>query len=139
MSPEILTARLQTACNWEWMPGILCHNGWDGEYRILEIKGTYSQKRTHSVVSIPYMTYSRPEDGDVPALSTVPLSDLKLSENAVKDPATRGCILAMVRQAHYAHICPSYENGTWFLKTGDRLFSASSEIEVLLLALETPV
>ena len=55
----------------------------------------------------------------------------------LSDPATLGCLLHLVREAWGDDdISPRYQSGSWFIHTSEHQITASSYVEVLVVALE---
>lgn len=123
-APDWTLARRAVACKrWRWMPGMRTSEGW----RV--IRGS-TESRCWAYDENPenWQVADNPiEDGTLPDLS---------------DPATLGCLLALVRKAWNNPNVTSYrthpmtQNPPWKVEISMRLFCGDNEVEALVAALE---
>ena len=115
---QIVLARRAVACNgWRWMPGMLTADG-ERVYTVREAP------RPALHVCGPYGEVIRPREACNPDLT---------------DPATLGCLLALVREAWGQDTWVQHENEwTCFVVLDDQLdhYCGTSEAEALVAALE---
>jgi hypothetical protein len=114
---QIALAKRAVACKvWRWMPGMLTVENfrciWSDAWQIeLASYAAYNHRRSHLKSELPNLT----------------------------DPATLGCLLALVREAFHStnvFVLWSADRKTWIVKHGRALVEAQTEAEALVAALE---
>jgi hypothetical protein len=138
--PSALARRAVACKGWWWMPGMLAIGvGWIGAARICEVTdGTPELWEYRGYMRGPCTSHCRGDETPWAESHSEPLPDLS-------DPATLGCLLALVRQAWgypRAHVAEMFTPGAgWLAYTnhaGDRdhRFYGATEAEALVSALE---
>lgn len=119
-----LASRAVACKHWRWLPGMWIVDEVGGRGVVLEVVRQGDQD---------YVKFQNPahtRQGQVPAVWCVP--DLA-------DPATLGCLLALVKAAWGVgdvYLYPGSGQGDWWCSAGGHDFHAATEAEALVAALE---
>lgn len=129
-------ARRAVACEgWPWMAGVSAFESnpkYPEKFPVTEWRVLKSRKHNDGSVSISVQSgkYYRNINNPQHKQNGGWLPDLN-------DPATKGCLLEMVRRAwDDSDISPGYQSGSWFINTSGHQIISDSYVEVLVLALE---